>query len=175
MNAKKINSILWAEEGGIVHCNISPLVLAQLQTEHELNLIMIDIIKLLAPSYKAMMQPLSPHTKPCVCKKDLDTQICKEPTETVVKQNQDNNCNSCTTPNEWMQPKRTIKHKKSLSNSEIMNKAHPNTFEILGMEDDEEDASDTNCNAEEMTVDDVKEVTHQYNKNVVRHAKDCKE
>ena len=64
------------------------------------------------------------------------------------------------------------KHKKSLSDSEIKLTAHANPFEILGMED-EEDACDNNLNAEEMSVDDIKEETHQCD--AARQTKDCKE
>ena len=66
----------------------------------------------------------------------------------------------------------TTKHRKSLSDSEIKNTVHENEFEILGIEDD--DVCDAICNAEEMSVDDIKEVTRQQ-KNTAYQTKDCKE
>ena len=58
-----VHPILQMEEGRIAHFHISPLVLRQLNTTHDLNLVMFDIIKFIAPACKAILQPLSPHAK----------------------------------------------------------------------------------------------------------------
>ena len=63
MNVKGINSILWAEEGGMADFNILPLIIEQHQTTHELNLVMFELVKFLAPAYEVSTQSLSLYAK----------------------------------------------------------------------------------------------------------------
>ena len=77
MNVRRMNSILWMEEGKISHFKILSLVLWQLQTAHKLNLVMFNLVKFLTIECKAIVRPLSLHMKPCAHNKDLGPQHFK--------------------------------------------------------------------------------------------------
>lgn len=146
------------------HFNISPLVLQQLQTAHELNLVMADLVKFLATGYKTMLRPLSPVARPHVFNKDLrTTKFNTEEQSTESKaQPQKSECSDT----KWMQVNDGVKPSSpNIVCDTSLAKAVSNRYEIFS---DDTHEIETVLDAENRTKEmqelkkDIKRVSESY-------------